>query len=113
MSIQDELQATIIDMVQRGKGILAADESVPTITKRLQALGIECNEESRRAYRQLLLSTPGIGEYIAGVILFEETLGQKSDDGTPLPELARRQGIVPGIKVDKGLTALTNAPATK
>jgi fructose-bisphosphate aldolase class I len=113
MSIQDELQATIIDMVQRGKGILAADESVPTITKRLQALGIECNEESRRAYRQLLLSTPGIGEYIAGVILFEETLGQKSDDGTPLPELARRHGIVPGIKVDKGLTALTNAPGDK
>lgn len=113
MSIEDELQATINAMVQRGKGILAADESTPTITKRFQAVGIECNEETRRAYRQLLLSTPGIGEYLAGVILFEETLGQKADDGTPLPELARRQGIVPGIKVDKGLAPLANAPGDK
>lgn len=113
MSIQDELQTTISAMVQRGKGILAADESTPTITKRFQALGIECNEESRRAYRQMLLSTAGIGEFIAGVILYEETLGQKADDGTLLPELARRQGIVPGIKVDKGLTALANAPGDK
>lgn len=113
MGTEDELQTTITDMVQRGKGILAADESIPTITKRFQALGIECNEESRRAYRQLLISTPGIGEYIAAVILFEETLAQQSDDGTLLPELARRQGIVPGIKVDKGLTALANAPGDK
>ena len=113
MSTQDELRATIADLVQHGKGILAADESTPTITKRFQAVGIECNEESRRAYRQLLLSTPGIGEFIAGVILFEETLGQKADDGTPLPELARRQGIVPGIKVDKGLATLANAPGDK
>jgi fructose-bisphosphate aldolase class I len=113
MSVQDELQATIRDMVQRGKGILAADESTPTITKRFQAVGIECNEETRRAYRQLLLSTAGIGEFIAAVILYEETLGQKDDDGAPLPELARRQGIVPGIKVDKGLAALPNAPGDK
>jgi fructose-bisphosphate aldolase class I len=113
MSIQDELQATITAMVQRGKGIVAADESTPTITKRFQAAGIECNEETRRAYRQLLLSTPGIGEFISGVILFEETLGQMADDGTPLAELARRQGIVPGIKVDKGLAALANAPGDK
>jgi fructose-bisphosphate aldolase class I len=113
MSTHDLLQATIAAMVQRGKGILAADESLPTITKRFQALGIECSEENRRAYRQLLLSTPGIGEYIAGVILFEETLGQTSDDGIPLPELARRQDIVPGIKVDKGLTPLANAPGDK
>lgn len=113
MSVQDDLQATIRDMVQRGKGILAADESTPTITKRFQAVGIECNEETRRAYRQLLLSSAGIGEYIAAVILYEETLGQKADDGTPLPELARRQGIVPGIKVDKGLVGLANAPGDK
>jgi fructose-bisphosphate aldolase class I len=113
MSAQDDLQATIRDMVRRGKGILAADESTPTITKRFQAAGIECNEETRRAYRQLLLSTAGIGEFIAAVILYEETLGQKADDGTPLPELARRQGIVPGIKVDKGLAALPNAPGDK
>ncbi|MEW5892802.1 MAG: class I fructose-bisphosphate aldolase [Pseudomonadota bacterium] len=113
MSTQDELQATLRAMVQRGKGILAADESTPTITKRFQAVGIECTEETRRAYRQLLLSTPGIGDYIAGVILFEETLGQQADDGTPLVELARRAGIVPGIKVDKGLSALANAPGDK
>ncbi|MEW6132167.1 MAG: class I fructose-bisphosphate aldolase [Pseudomonadota bacterium] len=113
MNTQTELQSTIADLVQRGKGILAADESTPTITKRFQALNIACNEETRRAYRQLLLSTAGIGEFIAGVILFEETLAQKSDDGTPLVELARRQGIVPGIKVDKGLTALANAPGDK
>lgn len=113
MSIQNELQATIAAMVQRGKGILAADESTPTISKRFQAVGIECNEETRRAYRQLLLSTPSVGEFISGVILFEETLGQKSDDGTPLVELARRQGIVPGIKVDKGLAPLANAPGDK
>ena len=111
--VADELQATVRDLAQRGKGILAADESTPTITKRFQAVGIESDEETRRAYRQLLLSTPGIGEFIAGVILYEETLGQKADDGTPLPELARRQGIVPGIKVDKGLTALANAPGDK
>lgn len=113
MSTQDDLQATIRDMVQRGKGILAADESTPTITKRFQAVGIECNEATRRAYRQLLLTTPGIGELIAGVILFEETLAQQADDGTPLVELARRAGIVPGIKVDKGLTGLANAPGDK
>lgn len=113
MSTQDELQATIDDMVQRGKGILAADESTPTITKRFNAVGIDSTEENRRAYRQLLLSTPGIGEHISGVILYEETLSQKADDGTPLPELARRAGIVPGIKVDKGLGGLANAPGDK
>lgn len=113
MSTQDDLQATVTDMVQRGKGILAADESTPTITKRFAALRIECNEESRRVYRQMLLSTPDLGGSIAAVILFEETLGQSADDGTPLVELARRAGIVPGIKVDKGLAALANAPGEK
>lgn len=113
MSILGELQATIRDMVQHGRGILAADESTPTITKRFNAVGIESNAETRRAYRQLLLTTPGIGEFVSGIILYEETLGQKTDDGTPLPELARRQGIVTGIKVDKGLAALANAPGDK
>lgn len=113
MGIQDELQATIAAMVQRGKGILAADESTPTITKRFNAVGIESNEETRRVYRQMLLSTPDIGEFISGVILFEETLGQKTGDGRPLVELARHQGIVPGIKVDKGLMPLANALGDK
>ena len=110
MSTQSELQETITAMVQRGKGILAADESLPTITKRFKAVGVECTEENRRAYRTLLLTTPGIGEFLSGVILFEETLGQKADDGAPLPEAVKRAGIVPGIKVDKGKIPLANAP---
>ncbi|HYA65192.1 MAG TPA: class I fructose-bisphosphate aldolase, partial [Burkholderiaceae bacterium] len=110
MATDQELQATIGALVQDGKGILAADESLPTIAKRFQAVGLEANEENRRAYRALLLTAPGVGEYLSGVILFEETLGQKTSDGTPLPVAAARQGIVPGIKVDKGTTALANAP---
>ncbi|HEY5776196.1 MAG TPA: class I fructose-bisphosphate aldolase [Xanthomonadales bacterium] len=110
MSIQIELQATIEDMVQKGKGILAADESNPTIAKRFKAIGVESTQESRRSWRSLLLSTPNLGVYISGVILFEETLAQKADDGTPLPQLAETHGIVPGIKVDKGTIALVNAP---
>lgn len=110
MAIEAELQSTIAAMVQNGKGILAADESVPTITKRLKAVGVECTEENRRVYRALLLTTPGVGAYLSGVILFEETLGQKADDGTPLPKVAERQGIVPGVKVDKGKIPLANAP---
>lgn len=113
MSIADELWATINDLVQPGKGILAADESSPTITKRFEANGIESNQGNRRDYRELLIATPGIGQFISGIILFEETLGQTASDGTPLPELARRRGIVPGIKVDKGLAALPNAAGDK
>lgn len=104
------LQATIDDLVQAGRGILAADESTPTIEKRFQAIGAESNEENRRAYRSLLLTTPGLGEYISGVILFEETLTQKSDAGALLPATAWAQKIVPGIKVDKGTTALALCP---
>lgn len=110
MSVEGELQATVSAMVQKGKGILAADESLPTIAKRFAAVGVEASEENRRAYRTLLLTTPQLGEFISGVILFEETLGQKSDDGVPLPEVAHRQGIVPGVKVDKGKIPLANAP---
>ena len=113
MSISAELEQTISDLVQPGKGILAADESSPTIQKRFAAISVESTEENRRSYRSLLFATPGLAEYISGVILYEETLSQRSDDGTPLPELLARQGIVPGIKVDKGLTALANAPGDK
>ncbi len=113
MSPKDELQSTIQDLVQPGKGILAADESTPTITKRFKAVGIESNEETRRTYRNLLLSTPGLGEFISGVILYEETLGQHAGDGTPLPRVATNNGLVPGIKVDKGLADLSNAPGDK
>lgn len=110
MSVRDELQATIDDLVHEGKGILAADESNPTMAKRLKAINVESTEEHRLSYRSMLLSTEGIGEHISGVIMFEETLAQKTDDGTPLPELAAKQGVVPGIKVDKGKGPLAGAP---
>lgn len=108
-----ELEAVIEGMVQPGKGILAADESAPTIAKRFAAIDVESTEENRRSYRSMLFTTPGLGEFISGVILFEETLAQLSDDGTPLPEILANQGIVPGIKVDKGLVPLPNAPGDK
>ena len=110
MTIADELQATIEHKVQAGKGILAADESQPTIAKRFAPIGVESTEENRRAYRALLFTAPGIEDYISGVILFEETLGQHGADGTPLPEVLARRGIVPGIKVDKGKGPLALSP---
>lgn len=110
MTIQEELNATIRELVQAGKGILAADESHPTIAKRFKAVGVESSEEKRREYRTLLLSTQELGNYVSGVILFEETLGQKSDDGKPLPAIAASHGVVPGIKVDKGKGPMVNAP---
>ena len=110
MSIQSELQTTIADLVVAGKGILAADESHPTMAKRFKAINVESTEESRRAYRSLLLSTPGLGEFISGVILFEETLTQRTDSGKLITEVVADQGIVPGIKVDKGTLPLANAP---
>src|SRR6185312_11888796 len=93
-----ELRETIAAIIAPGKGILAADESTPTITKRFQAVGIESTAESRRAYRTLLSTAPGAEKYLAGVILFEETLGQADDGGTPLPRVLAERGIVPGIK---------------
>jgi fructose-bisphosphate aldolase class I len=96
-------------MVQPDKGILAADESLPTIAKRFKTIGVESTTENRRAYRSLLFTSPGAGEFISGVILFEETLGQTSDDGTPLQDALVRQGIVPGVKVDKGKIPLARA----
>jgi fructose-bisphosphate aldolase, class I len=109
MSTADELTRTVQGIIQPGKGILAADESIPTITKRFQALGIQSTEETRRAYRTLLFTTKGAEEALSGVILFEETLDQKADDGMPLPQVLERRGITPGIKVDKGTTALPGA----
>ncbi|HEX2549188.1 MAG TPA: class I fructose-bisphosphate aldolase [Gammaproteobacteria bacterium] len=103
-----ELESTIQQLSQKGKGILAADESGGTITKRFEALGITSTEQTRQAYRDLLITTPGINEFIAGVILFEETLNQKTLDGTPFPEKLKSLGILPGIKVDKGLVILPN-----
>jgi len=110
MTVREQLQQTIDDLVDERRGILAADESAPTIKKRFDAIGVESTEENRRAYRSLLLDTEGLGEYICGVILFEETLGQKNASGAALPEVAWRQRIVPGIKVDKGKGPLPGAP---
>jgi len=110
MDARDRLQVTVDLLVQAGKGILAADESGPTIAKRFKAIGVESTEENRRAYRNLLLATPGLSAFVSGVILYEETLLQRADDGVPLPELAVRQGLVPGIKVDAGKIALAHAP---
>jgi fructose-bisphosphate aldolase class I len=110
MANTDELQATIEQMVQRGKGILAADESQPTIAKRFAAIGVEATAENCRAYRALLFTAPGIENYISGVIEFEDTLAQSADDGTPLPKVLARRGIVPGIKVDKGKGPLALSP---
>ena len=102
MSTQ-ELKATIKDMVVVGKGILAADESVKTATKRLVSINVESTEETRRQYRNLILTAPGIEKYICGVILFEETLSQKTDSGILFPKYLAEVGVVPGIKVDEGL----------
>ena len=113
MTTQEELQNTINDMVDNTRGILAADESNPTIAKRFDSIGVESTENNRRDYREILLTTEGLGDYISGIILFEETLAQKDDQGTLLPELAVQQRIVPGIKVDKGTGALPGAPGDK
>lgn len=104
----EELQATIELLVQDGKGILAADESTGTIGKRFAAIGVENTESHRRDYRLLLANTPNLEAHISGVILFEETLTQKNEQGQSIPEIFSKKGIVPGIKVDKGLVALPN-----
>jgi len=104
----DNLMKTIEALITPGKGILAADESTSTITKRFNTINTESTEESRRAYRSLLCTTPDLSEYINGVILFEETLSQKNDAKKLLPDVLAKQGIVPGIKVDKGLINLAN-----
>jgi fructose-bisphosphate aldolase class I len=112
MNIQ-QLESTAMELVTQGKGILAADESTGTITKRFDAVGIESTEENRRAYREMLFTTPGIGEYLSGVILFDETIRQKAFDGTPLVEVLKEEGIIPGIKVDKSTVTLPFSPNEK
>jgi len=105
-----DLEAVARALVAPGKGILAADESFPTIEKRFRAVGVTNTEENRRAYREILFATPGAAEAISGVILFDETIRQQSSEGVPFPELLARQGIVPGIKVDKGAKPLAGFP---
>jgi fructose-bisphosphate aldolase class I len=103
---KEELIETARTIAQRGRGILAADESTGTIGKRFAPINVENVEDNRRAYREILFTTKGLGEYISGVILFEETLYQNAADGTPFVKLLKDQGIVPGIKVDKGVAPL-------
>jgi fructose-bisphosphate aldolase, class I len=109
----DELATTASALVAPGKGILAADESGGTIARRFKSIQVESTEEHRRAYRELLFTTEGAAEHLSGVILYDETMRQRAADGTPLPEVLTRQGIICGIKVDKGTTALAGFPGEK
>jgi fructose-bisphosphate aldolase class I len=108
-----QFEAIVHDLVPEGKGILAADESFPTIKKRFDSIGVESTEENRRAYREMLFTTPGIEEFISGVILFDETIRQLAQDGRPFANLLAEKGIVPGIKVDKGTSELAGFPGEK
>jgi fructose-bisphosphate aldolase class I len=107
------LAKTAAAMVARGKGVLAADESSGTCEKRFKSVGVECTEENRRTYRGLLFTTPGVEQYVSGVILFDETMRQKTNDGVPFPDYLARKGILPGIKVDKGAMDLALCPGEK
>jgi len=100
-------------MVAPGKGLLAADESAGTCKKRFDSVKVECTEENRRAYRELLFTTPGIPEYVSGVILFDETLRQKTRDGVNFAEYLKKNGIIPGIKVDAGAHDMALHPGEK
>jgi fructose-bisphosphate aldolase class I len=105
-----ELAAVAKALVAPGKGILAADESTTTIKRRFDAISVENTEDNRRAYRELLFRTPGMGKYISGVILYDETIRQKASDGSPLVKLLTDQGVIPGIKVDIGAKPLAKSP---
>jgi fructose-bisphosphate aldolase, class I len=107
------LESTVKALLVSGKGILAADESFPTIEKRFKALNISSTEDNRRAYREVLFTTPGLTEFISGVILFDETIRQRTSDALPIPEALTKRGIIPGIKVDKGTIALANFAGEK
>ncbi len=108
--MSEDLESIAGRLVADGKGILAADESVATLTRRFDTLGIPSTEQSRRAYREMLFTTRGAAEFISGAILYDETIRQKSSDGTPLAQVLSRQGIVPGNKVDTGAEPLAGFP---
>ncbi|MEO6432061.1 MAG: class I fructose-bisphosphate aldolase [Nitrosospira sp.] len=109
----DELKSVAEAIVAKQKGILAADESNPTIKKRFDSIPLESTEENRRRYREILFTADGIERHISGVILFDETLRQSTRDGMPFAELLSNRGIIPGIKVDKGAKALALCPGDK
>jgi fructose-bisphosphate aldolase class I len=110
MTNEEKLEATANAMVARGKGILAIDETSGTCTKRFTEVGIECTESSRGAYREMLFTTPGIGEYVSAVIMYDETIRQSDADGTRFVDLLNAADIIPGIKVDTGAKPLAKAP---
>ena len=105
----DGLNKTALEIVSTGKGILAADESTPTIKKRFDTIGVESTETNRKNYRNMLFTTDGVSKYISGVILFDETIRQQSPDGTAMVDVLAKAGIIPGIKVDKGAKSIANA----
>jgi fructose-bisphosphate aldolase, class I len=108
----ENLESIARKLVAPGKGILAADESSGTIEKRLKSIGVASTEENRRAYRDVLFTT-GVGEFISGVILFDETIRQKTRDGRTFVAVLEQQAIIPGIKVDKGAKPMANFPGEK
>jgi fructose-bisphosphate aldolase class I len=105
-----DLQSAVLTLVATGKGILAADETIPTLTRRFDALGIQSTEQSRRTHREMLFTAPGAAEFISGVILQDETIRQQGSGGTPLAQVLSNQGILPGIKVDTGAKPLAGSP---
>ena len=107
---KQELEAIAQAMVAKGKGILAADESMGTIKRRFDSIKIESNDNNRRAYREMLFTTKGVEEAISGVILFDETIRTSASDGTPFAQLLSKKGIMPGIKVDKGPVDIPGFP---
>jgi fructose-bisphosphate aldolase class I len=107
------LSQTARAMVAPGKGLLAADESAGTCKKRFDSVKVECTEENRRAYREMLFTTPGLQEYVSGVILFDETLRQKTKEGVNFAEYLQKNGIIPGIKVDAGAHDMALHPGEK
>src|SRR5438034_9922913 len=109
----ENLESVARKLVAAGRGILAADESSGTIEKRLKSINVPSTEENRRAYRDILFTTAGVGEFISGVILFDETIRQKTRDDRTFVEALEQQGIIPGIKVDKGAKAMANFPGEK
>jgi fructose-bisphosphate aldolase class I len=110
---EETLEAIARALVAPGKGILAADESTGTIEKRLKSIDVESTEENRRGYREMLFTTPGLGDHISGVILFDETIRQSTKDGVPFTKVLADAGVIPGIKVDKGAKALAKASSEK
>jgi fructose-bisphosphate aldolase class I len=108
-----ELESIAQALVLEGKGILAADESFGTIKKRFDSVNVVSTEETRRSYREMLFTAPGVEEFVSGVILFDETIRQATQDGTSFPEVLARRGIIPGIKVDKGAKDLAGFPGER